>query len=183
MLLARVPSAKTRKGVVDCDVPGMKKNGKCHTAHTIPRMRLAPRALYRFWSLGKANPRHPGSSPAGPPSRPPSRNNGMIKSQGLMPAGRGSGGRWSTGGLAKSNVGPPRKKVPVMASSVTRAGSKRTTRYHQGCTRQVNHRRKKARIPPLPVVIAVANKAAGSGPIPPMNVRGKMRPDGRERSP
>src|SRR5436189_5592441 len=48
---------------------GAQNRGRCQNAQMGPRIRLPNKGPYRRCSLGSANPRHPGSSPSGPPKK------------------------------------------------------------------------------------------------------------------
>ena len=46
---------------------GTKNSGRCHSAHSSPRIRVPTKGPCSSCSLGNAKPRQPGSSNSGPP--------------------------------------------------------------------------------------------------------------------
>jgi hypothetical protein len=57
----------TMLGMVGGVQTPLQNKGRCHKAHSIPRMRLPTKGPCNGCKCGSANPRQPGSSPSGPP--------------------------------------------------------------------------------------------------------------------
>ena len=112
--IASVCRRNPPNGWKDCNEPGMNHKGKCQKAQSSPTTRLARRGPILEISRGRAYPRHPGSSPKGPPK---TRINKKVA--GMLYQWRGEE-KWG-GGSPKSTASP----VPA---SIKAAGVSRPTR-------------------------------------------------------
>src|SRR5918997_2903742 len=132
--------------------PVATTNGRCHRAHTAPRIRLATSAERPACSLGRANPLQPGSSHV-PPAAGIRSTKAKVEKRPVQPPRSAAEGAWA----------PSRTFSAVTARAIP-TGSKSATAYHLIPTRQRTIRRSRPPIPLLPWVMASTTSAARKGP-------------------
>src|SRR5215210_4036293 len=138
--------------------PVATTSGRCHRAHTAPRIRLATSAERPACRLGRANPLQPGSSHA-PPIPGIRSATAKVEKRPVQPPISAAEGAWA-----------PSRTFSAVAARAIPTGSKSATAYHLIPTRQRTIRRSRPPIPLLPWVMASTTSAARKGPKEAMGV-------------
>src|SRR5215210_544897 len=138
--------------------PVATTSGRCHRAHTAPRIRLATSAERPACRLGRANPLQPGSSHV-PPIPGIRSTTAKVEKRPVQPPRSAAEGAWA-----------PSRTFSAVAARAIPTGSKSATAYHLIPTRQRTIRRSRPPIPLLPWVMASTTSAARKGPKEAMGV-------------